>query len=357
MDNVYYTMLRIVFCTVMTLDSLDRWLANVAASTALKYRAVFTAFVNALSVSPDVLLDEVKGDGYWVLDLVQDYVRAKQGTRDYKSYIYDVLQSFFIANRCALPRDRFRIRGDKIPVVPRLTVDDVRAVALMAGLRDRSMIMCGWCGFMGCGELGYLNLNGFEQIKRQLSNDVIRVDFPQGRKGNTLPFYTFIAGDALQCLRAYVEKERGIGDGYVWATKYGTPVMRPTYFSAWRTLTVRLKLRPPRGPIGSRYGMNIHEMRDLARSIWHKSGADKDVAEFLMGHTVDRNKYDKIYTLDPEWVKGEYMKALPYLNILSHQEASKEASEELKQMREELSKMREAFKTLKEKNIVDYDLL
>ena len=78
-------------------------------------------------------------------------------------------------------------------------------------------------------------------------------------------------------------------------------------------------------------------MRDLARSLWHQSGADKDVAEFIMGHIVDRNKYDKIYTLDPEWVKDEYRKALPYLNIISAGSAAKEQQEELQDLREKVA--------------------
>jgi len=320
------------------MDCVDRWLGHVARSTAFHYRTVLDGFCRALNVSPDVLLDEARGDGYFALDLVQDYVQARQGTKNYKEYLYNVLQSFFIANRCALPRDKFRIRGDKIPVVPRLTVEDVRSIALMAGLRDRSMIMCGWAGLMGCGELAYMNTQ-WESVKKQFDNDLIRIDFPQGRKGNMMPYYALIGGDALTVLREYVEKVRGSGDGYIWETKFHTPVTRPVYQSAWRTLTVRLMLRPARGQYGSRYGVNIHEMRDLARSVWHKSGADKDVAEFLMGHVVDRNKYDKIYNLDPEWVREEYRKALPYLNLISGEAANRQQQDKVRMLEERLAKL------------------
>jgi len=319
---------------------VQHWLDSVAPSTRKPYRYVLDEFCSAYEVEADVLLDEAKGDGYAMLDLLQDYVRAKPGTRSYKAYVYNVLQSFFLANRSALPRDKFRIRGDKLPAVPRLTIENVRAIALMAGLRDRSMILCGWAGLMGCGELLHMN-EQWLNVRKQLNDDLIRVDFPQGRKGNLLPYYSFIGGDALEALREYVEKTRPPkNDRYIWLTQYGGPISRMSYQSAWHTLTVRLALRPAkRGPYGSRYGFNIHEMRDLARSIWHKSGADKDVAEFLMGHVVDRNKYDKIYTLDPEWVKNEYRKALPYLNIISSETATKEQQEELQFLRDKINRI------------------
>jgi len=178
------------------------------------------------------------------------------------------------------------------------------------------MILCGFMGFMGIGEVEYANLHCYPQIKKQLNQDIIRIDLPK-RKKNVQPYYTFIAGDALEALREYLatrtdEKE------YVWIGKYGEPIERKGYYKAFNELTKRIGLVPKkRGPIGSRYGYNPHEMRDLARSLWHQSGADRDVAEFIMGHNVDPLKYDKIYTLDPNWVKEQYRKALPYLNIIS----------------------------------------
>ena len=82
---------------------------------------------------------------------------------------------------------------------------------------------------------------------------------------------------------------------------------------SWRVGLISKK----RGEPGVRCGFNCHEMRDLARSVWHQTGADRDVAEFMMGHTVDPLRYDKIYVLDPRWVQVEYRKALPYLNLLT----------------------------------------
>lgn len=63
-----------------------------------------------------------------------------------------------------------------------------------------------------------------------------------------------------------------------------------------------------------------------------------------MGHTVDPLHYDKIYTLDPEWVKNEYRKALPYLNIISggvDVDREKKLWDEIEALKQELQALRE----------------
>ncbi len=64
------------------------------------------------------------------------------------------------------------------------------------------------------------------------------------------------------------------------------------------------------------HGKHLHELRDLFRTRWHKSAADPVVAEFLMGHQVDPLGYNKAMK-DEGYTKIEYLKALPWLNILS----------------------------------------
>jgi len=66
-----------------------------------------------------------------------------------------------------------------------------------------------------------------------------------------------------------------------------------------------------------RYGVSPHEIRDLTRSRWQVSGADPLVAEFLMGHDIDPNAYNKFMKYEPWYLVQEYRKALPWLNIMS----------------------------------------
>jgi hypothetical protein len=49
-------------------------------------------------------------------------------------------------------------------------------------------------------------------------------------------------------------------------------------------------------------------MRDLLRMLWHRSGADSTIAEFMLGHTIDPLGYNKIYR-DIDYVLSQYKKA------------------------------------------------
>ena len=63
-------------------------------------------------------------------------------------------------------------------------------------------------------------------------------------------------------------------------------------------------------------GKNLHELRDVFRSQWAKSPAKGEVAEFLLGHSIDPLSYNKAWR-DLQFYRQEYVKALPYLQILS----------------------------------------
>jgi len=304
-------------------------------------------------LSPEQLLDLQRSaeddDRFHVLDMLQDYVNRLDSTRNFKVAVYNTVRSFFLHNRCDLPRDRFNIQNAKPPVVPRLRVDHVRRMVLAATIRDRSIILTAFEGFMGQREVEYVNHHCWPQIRDQRKQDIIRVDLP-GRKRNSSPYYTFIGGDALQALHEY------IGDTLkrkaVWMDKFNQPLTRTAFYRTFFRLGKRVGYVPSKvGNRGSRYGFNPHEMRDIARSLWHQSGADRDVAEFMMGHTVDPLRYDKIYTLDPTWVQDEYRKALPYLNILTGKTAAdKKHIEELKTVKEQLLEMQKIITEIQASN-------
>jgi hypothetical protein len=70
----------------------------------------------------------------------------------------------------------------------------------------------------------------------------------------------------------------------------------------------------------SRYGYNLHEFRDLARSVLEKAKSENFntlSAEYWMGHTVDPLFYNKIWTMDADYNRAQYKIAEKYLNVLS----------------------------------------
>ena len=76
-----------------------------------------------------------------------------------------------------------------------------------------------------------------------------------------------------------------------------------------------------KGPTGSRYGYNLHEMRDIATVLLisaKNQGFDMDCVKLWCGQVgeIDPLMYDKFYR-DMDYVRHQYLLAEPYLNILS----------------------------------------
>jgi len=92
------------------MSPLDRWLSRVSEASRPGYRNILLRFSRQVGLSPDELIVKQKngvGDGrYELLDLLEDYVNALKGTRSTKHFVYAVIRSFFLHNRCELPRIR-----------------------------------------------------------------------------------------------------------------------------------------------------------------------------------------------------------------------------------------------------------
>jgi hypothetical protein len=154
------------------------------------------------------------------------------------------------------------------------------------------------------------------------------------------PYYTFHTGDALAAVKEWLpERPRDStqvfsGHGLVseGVSKVG---LQSYWFRHLRELKITERVT---GDIGHRTGKGIHELRDLWRSQWSKSPAKNVVAEYLMGHPTDQNEYDKSFR-DVEVYREEYLKALPYLQIMSGSKPYHLVDEnEVERLREELAK-------------------
>ena len=295
-------------------------------------------------LSPDEMVDWQRASpyGYELLDVVQEWARFKSGRVGYLEKRYGVVKSFFRHNRVALPGDPgFRLRGDVPPVEGTLSIDELRRILASCNRVYRAVFLCMFQGGMGAGELVYWSDNGLDSLLDQLGRErYIKVDLPGRKKQrNVTPYYTFLGRDAIEALKRWVEI-RPDGDS-VFNTQFGTPLSYKTMFTYWNDHQRRLGLIDQENTDkGKRYGKNIHELRDLFRTRWRRSGVETDYAEFFMGHTeaFDRDNYDKI-SRDESHTRQMYMKAEPWLNILSDEpdKVSREDHElELRRQREEM---------------------
>lgn len=322
--------------------TVKNWLARLAPKTAKDYSYTFDRWMSWMDdnggkfagMTPDELVEYQKDSDrrsqYEILDHVQHYVVLATRTRiKTKARTYAIMRSFFLHNRAELPKDlHFKIRSDTPPVLGTLTVEEIRNATLVAKPRYRAALLSLFQGGMDQAEFEYWNQNGWEKLREDLlgNPNVIRIDIP-GRKRfrNIKPFYTMIGGDAIEAIRTYLPK-RPEGGTAIFYTNRLTPITGGTLDAYWTRNLIRLGIikQVPQGErhSGTRYGKNLHEMRDVFRSQWEKSPAKGSVAEFMMGHLkqIDPNEYNKAFR-DEDWVRREYLKALPHLQLLTSDRA------------------------------------
>jgi integrase len=311
-------------------------------------------------MSPDDLV-AFQGEhrDFQVLDDIQRWIGGKSCRVNTKRFAYAVLRSFFMHNRVPLPQDRsFRIVSDEPRVNGSLSVGEVKRILGSCNEAYRAAFLCMFQGGMGVGELIYWSENGYGDLIKQLREGatLVRLDLP-GRKSwrNSRPFYTFIGKDAIEALRIWL-KIRGSEEGPIFLNQFNGALNTVAIRHYWLRKLGRLGIieRPEGADSSTRYGKNPHEMRDLFRTQWQKSGAAAEAAEFFMGHNIDTNEYNKAFR-DEAYARRQYRKAERWLNILTDDpekvsiDEVERTSETVEALKTEIGELREMFKIIIEK--------
>ena len=313
--------------------TVSNWLGRLAESTAKGNLGVYQTWYKWIRMNggdfkdftPDELImyqrNVDNSSRYDILDnIIQPYISSKTGRSGYKRRVYNCIKSFFRHNRAELPKDpAYIIRGDKPKVRGDLTPDEIRRVVLSSNPLYQAVFLSLMQGGMGLDELIYWSNNGWAELKEQLRNDpqIVKISLV-GRKSRKFDYNynTLIGKDAIQAIRNYlsIRPERA---STIFITQNGESLTKTAVKFYWFRHLKKLGIIKPKkeGP-GTRYGKNLHEIRDVFRSLWEKSPAKSSVGEFCMGHKVDPLEYNKAFR-DEKWARREYRKALPFLNILS----------------------------------------
>jgi hypothetical protein len=335
--------------------TVRRWTSNLAPSTSKVNLYIMNNWLDWMKensskfgdFTPDDFIEfqrnSTRSNEYEILDEVQAWVIQGKGRAGYKARKYATIRGFFKRNRTPLLSDPdFRIQSDKERVVGNLTVTEVRDIILNSNLSFQAAFLCIFQGGMDTVSFEYWNINGYESLKDQLRHDpdVIKIALP-GRKlaRNIMPFYTLIGEDAINALKKHLKtrpqyewttvKGKRVYDEskpltYIFPNAVGKPLNPINLQTYWRNVLKRKGFVEPETSEDAseraavRYGKNIHELRDVFRSQWQKSGERpaQVVAEFLLGHQVDPFTYNKAFR-DVDYVKAEYRKALPMLQVMS----------------------------------------
>lgn len=316
-----------------TSGAVQRWKSRLAPSTYHNYRDTFRAWLQWLKANggkfsdmlPDDLIEYQKNcqnsDCYEILDLIQAYVSSKDLRISSKKNLYGTLRSFFMHNRTPLPKDgSFRVRSERPPVKGKLDVFKIKQIVDSANVCYRAIFLSMFMGGMDLSSFDYWNKTGYEDLSKQLRADlrVIKVDLPGRKKNrNRRPYRTYLGIDAIDAIKAYLPYRPENGTA-IFYNKEGNAVSKNAVRHYWNRHLLKIGLihHTPNRSTATRYGMNMHELRDVFRSQWEKSSSKASVAEYLMGHVVDPLGYNKAH-LDEEWTRRQYENTLPMLQIMS----------------------------------------
>ena len=348
------------FLELEALPCVAKWKSRVTADTWGVYKYIFREFVGFVEERGGVFAGmgpcgwvEWQGENYRdydFVDLVQLWVGEKSGRHGYLVKCYGTISSFFRHNRVYLPPDPdFKVRGDRPSVVGSFPVEEYRRLLLSFNPLYRAVGLCLSMGLMGVGELVYWSDHGWDSLCDQLdSRDrFIRVDLP-GRKRYRFikPYFTLLGRDAVDAVRVYVDTVRPDEGDSVFLTQHNTALRYKTLSTYWMDHLKRLGLVEPSHSKRRRTGKNPHELRDMGRTRFQFSDADPLVAEFIMGHIVDTNQYNKAMQ-NEDYVRLEYRKAEPWLNVLSEDPERISVSEHLRKV-EEYDDLKQRIEELEE---------
>lgn len=348
-------------------ESMRKWLKGRKPHTRSVLTSIFRGWVRWLAhegnggelagLNPDELVnfqDDVNENGskrrrYLTLDKAFEYVtdHGEKWRLGYQEKIINTIKSFFADNRVDLPRDKKISRklraSDHVEESPEKLVKDPSIVRRVLGRSNRfyrAVFLAMFMGGMGLGEIIEWSSQGLEAARNRVhwnGEELLEIQLPKGRKTNNKAFYTLIGGDALKALDKYLEERERRRKVYekrraeseeeippfpddIFVTNINTPLRAiNTIRNYWLRQLDRLGvIDQVKGPAPSkRYGYHIHQLRDCFRSQVSPAKMDRDVADFLMGHTIDRMKYNQFYNAPAgrSYIYEEYVKALPYLNI------------------------------------------
>jgi integrase len=319
------------YCMVYIRDNaVTKYLGRVAPTTAVNLESTVKTFFTWIDeeggsfagITPSEAVEWQREHlgSYEIVDLVETFLQGRDRLRARTKTLYlSRVRGLFAHNRVPLPDDpTFKVKSRHEPVLGTLTIEELKRVILKSNKVYRAIFLCMFQGGMGRGELVYWSMNGLDKLKNQLARGEghIKATLPgRKRSKNKKHFYTWIGYDAVEAIRDYL-KVRGSKPGPIFLNQYGTGVSEVSIYGYWWGKLHNLGLISKGENRTHRTGKNLHEVRDLFRTRWEKSPAKASVAEFMMGHVIDPNEYNKAMR-DQDFTLSEYIQAEPWLNIMS----------------------------------------
>ena len=334
----------------LAVDGRQSYLSGLRLFEAwLKERDEFASIEEAVAFQKRAVGDE----RYRIGDLLLQHVRERGGTYKGMIWRYAAVRSFFMHVRAELPRVKVNLQPSRDATVGRLNLEAFHILLKSSSLRDQAIYLSCFQGLIDQHRFfRVLNPKGFElgeHIREKGTDAPFRVDFLRGRKRNMRAYNSWIGHDSLTAWKVYFERERGYPSQGESAAlgRYKKPLTKSGFLRSHGRRLRKLRYVKGFGTKATRYGYNLHELRDLARSLLEKAKADNfnvSSAEHWMGHSVDPLFYNKIWKLDEDYNLSQYRIAEKYLNILStpvETEQIQQQEERIQSLEKQLADMRQ----------------
>jgi integrase len=274
----------------------------------------------------DIILDDLKS---WILTLFDDVKYNSLAT------YWGKVRGFFKFHDKHLPPSSFlsNIKRKSIKKNGGETENKLNPALVkwgLAGLKQvhRTAILCMFQGCMDRERFNEWNENGWENLQESLiKGERPRIVFPDGRKKNTKKYHSYLGKDSVNELKNYIDNERKIDRAksddpheYIFYSQQGTPLSGDSVYDVWlermkKNKEVEIDPDPDNT---TRYGVGVHNLRDVFSSQTHKITGVKDwVIEYFMGHEIDELGYNTAYN-DEAFMFKQYELMEPYLNIWSN---------------------------------------
>lgn len=265
-------------------------------------------------------------------------------------------------------REFRRELGSPKPLLKRdiLSKEEIIKILEKAELREKALLTAMASGGFRLSTI--LNLK-LKHVKDDIEADLpcYIIEVPEELTKEDEPYVTFISREARDYIKDYLMLRRGRGEeitpeSYLFVTDRGArPLSGKRFENIWRKLCEKagIDTKPiiikGKHAIGKRngqtiyeekpkrYNTRIHAIRKYFKTVCSTSGVDRMASEAFLGHSLAKFGMESIYdftTNRRDWLRQQYLKALPNLTFLREVKTEGEDIHELK------IKLAEAYTTI-----------
>ncbi|MBI3859777.1 MAG: tyrosine-type recombinase/integrase [Thaumarchaeota archaeon] len=335
----------------------------------LKQRGYFNSITEALEAYKKADTEDKK---YFHVNLIQEFLNSWKADKDTKDSIVTVLRGFYRKNRAELPREKIVYSKDMLLNTPSGSEDYVKPEEIWRIINDgrvpvRDKAIISVLLYMGLDEstlATQFNYYAYPQLVKALgesfadwevSRAPIRINLI--RPKTSTKYYNFLPQKGLQFLKDWLNVRKQImGSDIKIRREAGGDVSDPIFISSKRrpiyealvASVVRdssFKAGVQRQTLGTkRYRIHGHEFRDTFKTTCKFAGMDGAVAEFFIGHSIDKLGYDKSPWAYPDHFREQYSLVEPYLSGEGRQyrvqeEKRRELEDRIKSLESALSRL------------------